>query len=87
MKEALGLGVVGAGAIGQRCALSHLSLPDVQDRIRITAVCDTYPGRAEATSSLPTQPHSQSFQAVAGWAFLAICRRWLSLQIPAARME
>ncbi len=50
MKEALGIGVVGAGAIGIRGALMHLSLPDVQDRIHITAVCDPVPGRAEAAA-------------------------------------
>lgn len=50
MKEALGIGVVGAGAIGIRAALMHLSVPDVQDRIHITAVCDPVPGRAEAAA-------------------------------------
>ena len=29
-------------------ALSHLTLPDVQDRVRVVAVCDPVPGRAEA---------------------------------------
>lgn len=49
-KEALGIGVVGAGAIGQRAALMHLRLPDVQDRVRLAAVCDPIPGRAEAAA-------------------------------------
>jgi predicted dehydrogenase len=44
------MGVVGAGAIGIRAALSHLSLPDVQDRVRLAAVCDPVPGRAEAAA-------------------------------------
>jgi predicted dehydrogenase len=50
MKGLLGIGVVGAGAIGIRGALSHLSLPDVQDRVRLAAVCDPVPGRAEAAA-------------------------------------
>ena len=50
MRERLGIGVVGAGAIGIRGALMHLSLPDVQDRVRLAAVCDPVPGRAEAAA-------------------------------------
>ena len=50
MKERLGMGVVGAGAIGIRCALSHLSQPDVQDRVCLAAVCDPVPGRADAAA-------------------------------------
>jgi len=46
----LGMGVVGAGAIGIRGALMHLSLPDVQDRVRLAAICDPVPGRAEAAA-------------------------------------
>jgi predicted dehydrogenase len=46
----LGIGVVGAGAIGIRGALMHLSLPDVQDRVRLAAVCDPVPGRARAAA-------------------------------------
>ncbi len=44
------MGVVGAGAIAQRGILPHLSLPDVQDRVRLQAVCDPVPGRAEAAA-------------------------------------
>jgi predicted dehydrogenase len=44
------MGVVGAGAIGIRGALSHLSLPDVQERVRLAAVCDPAPGRAKAAA-------------------------------------
>jgi predicted dehydrogenase len=44
------MGVVGAGAIGIRAALSHLSKEDVQDRVRLAAVCDPVPGRAEAAA-------------------------------------
>ena len=50
MKEPIRMGVVGAGAIGIRGALRHLSLPDVQDRVRLAAVCDPVPGRAEAAA-------------------------------------
>ena len=50
MGEAIGMGVVGAGAIGIRCALTHLSMPDVRDRVRLAAVCDPVSGRAEAAA-------------------------------------
>ncbi len=46
----VGMGVVGAGAIGIRGALKHLSQEDVQDRVRLAAVCDPAPGRAEAAA-------------------------------------
>jgi predicted dehydrogenase len=51
MAERLGIGVVGAGAIGIRGALMHLSQEDVQDRVRLAAVCDPVPGRAEAAAA------------------------------------
>jgi predicted dehydrogenase len=44
------MGVVGAGAIAQRGILPHLSQPDVQDRVRLAAVCDPVAGRAEAAA-------------------------------------
>jgi predicted dehydrogenase len=47
----LGIGVVGAGSIGIRGALAHLSLEDVQDRIFLAAVCDPVPGRAAAAAA------------------------------------
>jgi predicted dehydrogenase len=50
MKEPLGIGVVGAGAIGIRGALMHLSLPDVRDSVRLAAICDPVPGRAAAAA-------------------------------------
>lgn len=50
MKEPVGIGVVGAGAIGIRGALMHLSLPDVRDHAHLAAVCDPVPGRAEAAA-------------------------------------
>lgn len=48
--EKIGIGVVGAGSIGIRAALMHLSLDDVQDRVHIAAVCDAVPGRAQAAA-------------------------------------
>ena len=50
MDSKIGMGVVGAGAIGIRGALMHLSLPDVQDRVRLAAVCDPVEGRAAAAA-------------------------------------
>ena len=50
MSDALSIGVVGTGSLGQRGALDHLVLPDVTDRIRVGAVCDTAPGRAQAAA-------------------------------------
>jgi len=51
MSTTVGMGVVGAGAIGIRGALMHLSQEDVWDRVRVTAVCDPVPGRAEAAAA------------------------------------
>ncbi len=45
-----GIGGVGAGSIGIRGALAHLSLEDVQDRVFLAAVCDPVPGRAAAAA-------------------------------------
>lgn len=50
MGNRVGIGVVGAGSIGIRGALEHLSLDDVQDRVRLAAVCDPAPGRAQAAA-------------------------------------
>src|SRR5579859_785487 len=44
------LGVVGAGSIAVRGILPHTSQPDVQDRVRLQAVCDPFPGRADAAA-------------------------------------
>jgi predicted dehydrogenase len=46
----VGIGVVGAGSIGIRGALAHLSLEDVQARVFLAAVCDPVPGRAAAVA-------------------------------------
>ena len=50
MTDRVGMGVVGAGSIGIRAALAHLSLPDVQDRVTLAAVCDPSAGRARAAA-------------------------------------
>jgi predicted dehydrogenase len=47
MSEALRLGVIGVGALAQRGILPHLSQEDVRERVRVQAVCDPVPGRAE----------------------------------------
>lgn len=44
------IGVVGAGTISQRGVLPHLSQEDVADRVRLQAVCDPVPGRAQAAA-------------------------------------
>ena len=52
------LGVVGAGSIAVRGILPHLSLDDVHDRVRLQAVCDPVPGRAEAAAARFGIPHA-----------------------------
>lgn len=51
MNDIVRMGVVGAGAIAQRGILPHLSSSDIQDRVRLQAVCDTVPGRADAAAA------------------------------------
>ena len=50
MADFVRLGVVGAGSISLRGIMPHLSQPDVQDRVRLSAVCDPVAGRAEAAA-------------------------------------
>jgi predicted dehydrogenase len=45
--EPVRLGVVGAGTISLRGILPHLAQTDVHDRVRVTAICDPAPGRAQ----------------------------------------
>jgi predicted dehydrogenase len=52
------LGVVGAGTIAQRGIVPHLSLPDVADRVRLQAICDPVPGRAQAVADRFGIPHA-----------------------------
>jgi predicted dehydrogenase len=51
MTDFIRMGVVGAGAIALRGILPHLSQEDVQDRVRLQAICDPFPGRAEAAAT------------------------------------
>ena len=48
MADVVKMGVVGAGSISVRGILPHLSQEDVQDRVRIWAICDPVEGRAQA---------------------------------------
>jgi len=50
VSDAVGIGVVGAGMISQRGILPHLSQDDIRDRVRLAAVCDVTPGRAQASA-------------------------------------
>ena len=50
MGDIVRMGVVGAGTIAQRGILPHLSLPDVQDRVKLQAICDPVEGRAQAAA-------------------------------------
>jgi len=50
MSDVVRLGVVGAGSISLRGLLPHLTMDDVQDRVRVAAVCDPAPGRAAAAA-------------------------------------
>lgn len=50
MTEPVRLGVVGAGSIALRCHLPHLTMDDVSDRVRITAICDPVLERAQAAA-------------------------------------
>ncbi len=51
MADIVRIGVVGAGAIALTGILPHLSQADLHDRIRLAAVCDPVPGRAEAAAA------------------------------------
>ena len=51
MPEVVRMGVVGAGNVSQRGILPHLSQPDLHDRVRLAAVVDPAPGRAEAAAA------------------------------------
>lgn len=46
----LRLGVVGTGAVALRGLLPHLTQDDVQDRVQVTAVCESVPGRTDAVA-------------------------------------
>lgn len=57
MPNPVRMGIVGAGTIAQRGIMPHLSQEDVQDRVRLQAVCDPVPGRAEAMARKFDIPH------------------------------
>lgn len=46
----LKIGIVGCGALAQRGLLPHLTQEDLASRVRVHAVCDPAPGRAEAAA-------------------------------------
>jgi len=54
----LRFGVVGAGSVAQRGIMPHLSLPDVTNRVVLSAVCDPAPGRADAAAEKFSIPHA-----------------------------
>jgi predicted dehydrogenase len=54
------IGVVGAGALAVRGILPHLTQDDVWDRVRVVAVCDPAPGRADAAAARFGIPSSHS---------------------------
>ena len=65
MAKPLGWGVVGAGSIGIRAALAHFSLPDVQGRAVLAAVCDPVAGRAQAAADRFSVPHAyETYEAL-----------------------
>ena len=51
MSQQVRLGIVGTGSITLRGLLPHLTMADVQDRVRVTAVCDPILERAQAAAS------------------------------------
>lgn len=57
MTDVVRMGVAGAGSIAVRGILPHLALEDVHDRVRLWAVCDPVPGRAEAAAAKFGIPH------------------------------
>lgn len=50
MADEARIGLVGCGSVSQRGLLPHLVQEDLKGRCRLTAVCDTAPGRAEASA-------------------------------------
>lgn len=56
--KALRLGIVGTGSITLRGLLPHLSMDDVQHRVRVTALCDPVIERAQAAAQQFSVPHS-----------------------------
>lgn len=51
MRDPVRLGIVGAGSIALRGLFPHLTMDDVRDCVRITAVCDPVVERAQAAAA------------------------------------
>jgi predicted dehydrogenase len=51
MSDIVRLGIVGAGSIALRGLLPHLTMPDVQDRVNVVALCDPVVSRADAAAA------------------------------------
>jgi predicted dehydrogenase len=58
MADIVRMGIVGAGTIAQRGIMPHLHQDDVKDRVKLQAVCDLVPGRAEAMGKKFDMPHA-----------------------------
>jgi predicted dehydrogenase len=58
MAEEVKMGLVGLGSVSQRGLLPHLTQDDLAGRCRLTAVCDTAPGRAAATAERFSVPQA-----------------------------
>jgi predicted dehydrogenase len=58
MTDIVRMGVVGAGTIAQRGILPHLSQADVQDRVKLQAICDPVEGRAQAAADKYGMPYA-----------------------------
>ena len=57
MDNRLRIGVIGVGALTLRGILPHLSQDDVQERVRVEALCDPVVKRAEAAAARYGVPH------------------------------
>lgn len=65
MSDEVRLGIVGTGSISIRGLLPHLTQPDVQDRVKVVAVCDPIFERAQAAAAKFEVPHAfQEYEAL-----------------------
>jgi predicted dehydrogenase len=62
VSDALRIGVIGVGAVTLRGLLPHLTMEDVVDRVRVSALCDPVLERAEAAAAQYGVP--QAFASV-----------------------
>lgn len=63
--KALRLGIVGVGSISLRGLLPHLTQPDVQNKVTITALCDPVIDRTRAAAKKYAIPHAyETFEAM-----------------------